>query len=161
MDKLDIPSSVIESETRLQSKCAMWFDQKAGRVTASNIRAACHTDPDKPAVSLLKKLCYPVACKDPNNNTPHSLRWGTEHEDKVVEEYTKVMESQHSNLTVRKGGLVINPHYPWLGASPDGILICDCHEMGVLEVKAPSSLQNVTLMEKSKEDRTFCLRGRR
>ncbi|CAL8282840.1 unnamed protein product [Boreogadus saida] len=52
----------------------MWFDQKAGRVTASNIRAACHTDPDKPAVSLLKKLCYPVAYKDPNNNTPHSLR---------------------------------------------------------------------------------------
>ncbi|CAL8261311.1 unnamed protein product [Boreogadus saida] len=51
----------------------MWFDQKAGRVTASNIRAACHTDPDKPAVSLLKKLCYPVAYKDPNNNTPHSL----------------------------------------------------------------------------------------
>ncbi|KAJ8368961.1 hypothetical protein SKAU_G00089890 [Synaphobranchus kaupii] len=96
---------------------------------------ACRTDPDKPAVSLLKKLCYPVAYKDPNNNTPHSLRWGTEHEDKVVEEYTKVMESQHSNLTVRKGGLVINPHYPWLGASPDGILICDCHEMGVLEVE--------------------------
>ncbi|KAJ8346634.1 hypothetical protein SKAU_G00280350 [Synaphobranchus kaupii] len=51
-------------------------------------------------------------------------RWGTEHEDKVVEEYTKVMESQHSNLTVRKGGLVVNPHYPWLGASPDGIVIC-------------------------------------
>lgn len=29
--------------------------------------------------------------------------------------------------------------------------------MGVLEVKAPSSLQNSTLMEKSKEDSTFCL----
>ena len=66
---------VIENETRPQAKCAMWFDQKAGRVTASNIRAACHTDPEKPAVSLLKKQCYPVAYKDPNNNTPHSLRY--------------------------------------------------------------------------------------
>ncbi|XP_074480445.1 uncharacterized protein LOC141761099 [Sebastes fasciatus] len=148
---------VIQKETRLQSKCAMWFDQKAGSVTASNIRAACHTDPDKPAVSLLKKLCYPVAFKDPNNNTPHSLRWGIEHERKVVEEYTKMMEKFHTNLTVKKAGLVINPQYPWLGASPDGILTCDCHEMGVLEVKAPSSLQNSTLMEKCKEDSMFCL----
>lgn len=82
------------------------------------------------------------------------FRWGTEHESTVVEEFTKMMESHHTNLTVRRGGLVINPQYPWLGASPDGILTC---EMGVLEVKAPSSLQNSTLMEKSKEDSTFCL----
>ena len=69
-----------------------------------------------------------------------------------------MMESHHTNLTVRKGGLVINPQYPWLGASPDGILTCDCHEMGVLEVKAPSSLEHSTLVEKSKQDSTFCLK---
>lgn len=68
-----------------------------------------------------------------------------------------MMESHQTNLTVKKGGLVINPQYPWLGASPDGITPCGCHEMGMLEVKAPSSLQNSTLMEKSKEDNTFCL----
>lgn len=67
------------------------------------------------------------------------------------------MESHHTSLSIRKGGLVINPKYPWLGASPDGILTCDCHEMGLLEVKAPSSLQESTLMEKTKHDHTFCL----
>lgn len=110
----------------------MWYDQRAGRVTASNIRAACHTHLDKPAVSLLKKLCYPVAYKD--QNTPHSLRylhiicclcytviivffkekpksmydicfrWGNEHEGRAVEEYSKVMEGHHTNFAVRKGG---------------------------------------------------------
>ena len=67
------------------------------------------------------------------------------------------MESYHTNLTVSKGGLVITPKYPWLGASPDGILTCDCHDVGVLEVKAPSSLQGTTMMEKSREDGMFCL----
>ncbi|KAJ8398089.1 hypothetical protein AAFF_G00431660 [Aldrovandia affinis] len=125
----------------------MWFEQKAGRVTASNIRAACHTDPDKPSVSLLKKVCYPVAYKD-TKKTSHPLRWGVEHEQEVVEKYTKLMESQHTNLTVNKAGLVITPKYPWLGASPDGVVTCDCHDMGVLEVKAPSSLQGTTMVEK-------------
>lgn len=39
---------------------------------------------------------------------------------------------------------------------PNGIILCDCNEMGVLEVKAPSSLQYSTLIEKSKVDSTFC-----
>ena len=85
------------------------------------------------------------------------FRWGVEHEDYVVKKYTKIMESYHTNLTVSKGGLVITPKYPWLGASPDGILTCDCHDVGVLEVKAPSSLQGTTMMEKSREDGMFCL----
>lgn len=68
-----------------------------------------------------------------------------------------MMENLHTNLTIRKGGLVISPQYPWLRASLDGIISCDCHAMGVLEVKAPISLQNSTLIEKSKEDSAFCL----
>ncbi|KAL0963068.1 hypothetical protein UPYG_G00349270 [Umbra pygmaea] len=91
--------SVIENETRLQSKCAMWFDQRAGRVTASNIRTACQTDPDQPAVSLLKKLCYPVAYKHQTNNLPQSLKWGIQHEDMVVEEYdTYRWDIQHADM---------------------------------------------------------------
>lgn len=74
-----------------------------------------------------------------------------------MEEYSKIMEEHHTNLNVRRAGLVINPKYPWLGASPDGMVTCDCHGMGVLEVKAPSSLENSSLLDKMKQDGTFCL----
>ena len=34
-------------------------------------------------------------------------------------------------------GLVINPLYPYLGATPDGFVYCDCCGYGVLEIKSP------------------------
>lgn len=33
--------------------------------------------------------------------------------------------------------MVINPLYPHLGASPDGVITCDCCGRGVLEIKCP------------------------
>ena len=34
-------------------------------------------------------------------------------------------------------GLHINAKWPHLGTSPDGIIICDCHGKGLLEIKYP------------------------
>lgn len=53
----------VERETRQQSQSKTWFDQRAGRITASKLRAACHTDPAKPSKSLIKTICYPEAHK--------------------------------------------------------------------------------------------------
>ena len=33
----------VERETRTQSSCNLWFTYRAGRVTASRMKAACHT----------------------------------------------------------------------------------------------------------------------
>ena len=35
----------VESETRLQSKSKLWFKYRAGRVTASRMKAVCRTLP--------------------------------------------------------------------------------------------------------------------
>ncbi len=34
-------------------------------------------------------------------------------------------------------GLQINPQYPHLAASPDGLVSCDCCGNGVIEIKCP------------------------
>ena len=41
------------------------------------------------------------------------------------------------NHHVQDSGLHINPSFPHLGASPDGIVQCECCGNGVLEIKCP------------------------
>ena len=55
----DDMAQAVEKETRKQSKTALWFKYRAGRVTASRMKAVCHTDITNPAQSLVKSICYP------------------------------------------------------------------------------------------------------
>lgn len=51
----------IERATRGQSSSKTWFRQRAGRITASNLRRVLHTNAEKPAKALIKAICYPEA----------------------------------------------------------------------------------------------------
>jgi len=53
----------LEESTRFQAKCKLWENYRAGRITASNLKAVVSTSAANPAKSLIKKLCYPEACK--------------------------------------------------------------------------------------------------
>ena len=54
---------MVKLKTREQSKCKLWYEQQAGRVTASNLRRVLHTDFSNPSVSLVKIICYPESTK--------------------------------------------------------------------------------------------------
>jgi hypothetical protein len=43
----------IEKETQNQAASKVWFAQRAGRITASKLKAACRTDISKPSKSLI------------------------------------------------------------------------------------------------------------
>lgn len=47
-----------EKLTKEQSKAKLWFNLRACRITASNIKAVCRTDASNPSKSLIKKICY-------------------------------------------------------------------------------------------------------
>jgi len=42
----------VEKETRLQGQSRLWFTFRAGRVTASRMKSACHTNPANPSLYL-------------------------------------------------------------------------------------------------------------
>lgn len=44
-------------------------------------------------------------------------------------------EKLHPGFKITKCGLIISPEYLGMGASPDGRFDCECHGIGVLEVK--------------------------
>ena len=55
----------------------------------------------------------------------------------VQKKYKSALKSEHEQMNIQLLGLVINPLHPCVGASPDGIHKCDCHEDVLLEIKYP------------------------
>ena len=117
---LDFTSEIaksIELETRLQSKSKLWFKFRAGRVIASRMKAVCRTDINHPSRSLIS-ICYPEAFSFTSTQTD----WGCKHEKQAQEKYVKATKPSHINLKISENGLFINPQWPFIGASPNGII---------------------------------------
>ena len=107
------------SQTKQQAMNPLWFKMRAGRVTASNFHAACHTSMQKPSISLLKRICTPTHMKF----TSQATDWGTQHEEVGRKQYMAQALSQHENVDC---GLVLSSDYPMFGASPDELVECKC-----------------------------------
>ena len=52
--------------------------------------------------------------------------WGCDHESQAKIDYELTMLDHHTNFSITASGLFVNPQYPHLGASPDGIITCSC-----------------------------------
>lgn len=142
----------IESQTRDQAKSRAWFDMRAVRITASRFKSAARTDPDNVLKSLIKSICYPQAFKFSSQAT----RCGCDHEAQARDADEMQARDQHSGLAVRDSGLCINPSYPYLGASPDGVVSCTCCGEGIIEIKCPFCKKDMSVTEAA-TDSKFCL----
>lgn len=124
--------AAIEAETRLQAKCKTWHIYRSGRITASKFKRCCRTNIDKPSLSLID-ICYPVMYQ----YKVRALDYGCNHEKYAIRDFTIAMKKKHQGFEVKKVGLVVNPKWPYFGASPDGMCNCECCESALLEVKCP------------------------
>ena len=86
---------------------------------------------------------------------PAALRWGIEHEDIAIQQY-----SETNMHIVKKCGFVISPTWPWLGCSPDGIIFENDIPVGCLEIKCPYSIRDMKLEEASSNDKNFFLKSK-
>ena len=144
----------VESCTRGQATTKVWFEQRAGRITASKFKGICSTKPSSPSPSLIKSVCYPHAHRFSSNAT----RWGIENESKAREAYEFAIAADHINLSVANCGLHINKKWPFPGASPDVLVFCDCCGIGVYEFKCPYKYRD-SVLTAAKYDSTFCLKA--
>ena len=62
---------------------------------------------------------------------------------------------EQTGMVVEKIGLIVNPKWPWLGASHDGILKRNGHVIEI-EVKCPVSKRNMSIKDAC-QDKNFCL----
>ena len=99
------------------------------------MKAVCHTDSTNPSQSFVKSICYPEEFAFTSKQTS----WGLKQEKIARELYLKISAPKHDDLAVTDSDLVINPQWPFIGASPDGVVECKCCGKGVLEIKCPYS----------------------
>ena len=151
---IDITQEMADAVEKLQSQSKFWFNQRAGRVTASKMKAVCHTNPVHPSHSLIKTICYP----EEFSFTSKQTAYGSKNEKKARELYYKTSVKDHIDFQLSESGLVINPKWPFIGASPDGVISCSCCGKGVLEIKCPYSHQNAHIQDAASQDSRFCLK---
>jgi len=127
----------IEASTRLQRNCDEWMMQRRGRITASLFHDVYVLKPTTSPASLRDRLLKP---KD-LSSIP-AIKWGINNEDRLWQQYIDEISLHHENLCCEPCGLVVNPRYPYLGASPDGIITCKCCGTWLLEIKCQYSGRN-------------------
>ena len=124
----------IEFATRKQASSNAWYRYRAGRITASNLKSVVSTKPDSPSITVIKKVCYPESYSFAGNK---ATKWGLQKEKVALKQYVTMRRETHTNLVLEESGLCISTQYPFLGASPDSLVICDCCDKGCVEVKCP------------------------
>ncbi|WAR17912.1 ING3-like protein [Mya arenaria] len=133
----------VEMETRQQSNSGLWFRFRAGRITASKMKAACVTNPLKPSESLVKSICYPESSRFENIAT----KWGLSNENRARDQFVKHVSHEHEGMSISDCGFFISTDRPFLGASPDGILTCACCGSACVEVKCPYTIRDDIISE--------------
>lgn len=117
-------AAIIEKETRGQHKSPRWKEEREWRLTASRfgeiIRATERRDPDVLAANI---------ANPPNLDKVPAVQHGRTYEATAIEAFTT-----KTGKEVLACGLFIDPTYPFLGASPDGVVK---DEDAVIEVKCP------------------------
>ena len=136
-------SCAVEFATREQRNNKLWHQFRAGRITASRARQVCVTSKAAPSQSLIKSICYPGVA---NVETP-AIKWGKDNESVAKEQFISAMEALHDNFRVEDVGLVISEDKQFIGASPDGIVTCDCCGQATLEIKCPYSCRDNVLQD--------------
>lgn len=139
MSHLTITNSMVthvELSTRAQSRCSKWFLYRAGRITASSMKAVCGTRVAAPSISLLRRICYPEECPFQSAST----KWGQEYETDAARAYMRLKRKDHESFSCRVCGLYLSREHPFMAATPDGIVTCMCCGEGVIEFKCPFSV---------------------
>lgn len=129
-------AAALERSTRGQDT-QLWYDARRLRLTASNVRRV-----PKRETTSCEKAARSIAIPSFMGNA------ATNH-GKVYESVAREQFMRKTGLIVEKCGTFINDDYPWLSASPDGVIQS---ENAILEIKCPHVDDCRKMIEKGKYD---------
>ena len=115
---------ILEGSTLQQSNCSSWHNERRKRLTASNFGTVC-----KLRKTTSKQLVAYRIMNGLSGSLP-ALAWGRERETSAIEGLQNKM-----GISVKRCGFFVDKDFPYLGASPDGLVDHD----HVVEIKCPSS----------------------
>ena len=144
----------LEAITRNQAISTLWYQHRMGRVTgtkAHDVLTRRDTAiPDNLVKRIVGYVSYDLSKKE-------AVKWGIQHEDECRQAYSSHQTHQHINFKTELSGFAINSQHPFLGATPDGIISCDCCGKGALEIKCPFKHRDKTVQQVVTTDKDFCI----
>ena len=147
----------ISDETIQQRDDNLWFAVRTGRITASKLKR-CIDKVDLAegkvkgaTTSLLKQIMnyYPKAYSP-------AINWGIYNEPHAIADFLKAQRGFHKHMKVKPCGVFVCEQYPFVAASPDAIVTCDCCGSRPLEVKNPYKHRDMTIKNYA-EQKDSCL----
>lgn len=138
-DNIEINDSYIDEVNKVsqgQASNVMWKYQRKGRLTASNFYSASHYRGDDTDNYIVKR------CLGEAEFTSKATKYGISHEPLARKRYFDKISHDHTSFQCSQTGLFVFKDYPFLAASPDGVVKCKCCGEGVIEIKCPYTLQN-------------------
>ena len=113
----------------------IWLEHTRARITASKIHTACHTSITSPFQSLVNQILTVGS-----NVDSAAIVWGIQSEEVAVQEFQQNLFPNHTSFEIKFTGLHGNPKFPHMGASPDGLVSCECCVEGHPEIKCLYSI---------------------
>lgn len=137
-----------------QSSSSKWSEERSKRITASNFKCVA-TRKKVPYDNLVKKICAkPGQVNFSNKHT----EWGKQAEPIALAQYKCELEGNGFIVEMQKMGLIVNPNFPYLGASPDMfVTLTKGGEVshGLVEVKSLSKNRNLTPCEAAQIEKFY------
>ena len=134
--------SNINSATLEQASSDIWHNQRHGRITASifhRVASRARTlekDENTDLTSIMDTILGNKA-----TIMTVAMKHGLSLEPVAKKSYTKSMKKVHRKFISSESGLRIHATHPYLGASPDLLVKCDCCGEGLCEIKCPETLK--------------------
>lgn len=140
-----VEADFLERSTRKQSRSEAWHLHRRGRITASNFsRVQTLQGSSSPTLLITDVMGY-ATNTNIGGQTPPQILWGIKKEPVARQSFVDTEAPKHTDFSVAKVGLVVNPQWPYLGASPDGIVSCACCPQAALEIKCSYKYRHVHL----------------
>lgn len=146
--------AALEKRTRSQSVCPLWFEHRKGRVTGSRVHDVLTLKANSSADNLVRLI---TGCKTYDLSRNAAVKWGITNEEKARNQYIADQTPLHEHLQCTIPGFTVDNDFPFLGASPDGLITCACCGQGVLEIKCPFKHRDSTIFDAVHSDSGFCL----
>ncbi|KAG5865666.1 hypothetical protein JTB14_001370 [Gonioctena quinquepunctata] len=118
----------IERETRNQSECPLWFEERHKRITASFFGKVVKASQN----STLEKLALKIITQPKVTSEPIS-------HGKINESSARIAYENINNIHCETAGLVIHEDFQYIAGSPDGLV----GENGIIEIKCPFKIRNM------------------
>lgn len=145
----------VEMLTKNQNETQAWYAARYGRITASKMHAACHTNPEKPAKTIMLDVCPQDSCESKKGPRIPAIEWGKKNELKALKDFEESANKCHSGLSMRKCGFFISTEHSFIGASPDAIVECSCCGTGCVEVKCPFTKRFETVAQMANDENFY------